>query len=106
MKEKAMRFNDGKPQISLVLSAGYALEGAAKVLEFGAEKYDRDNWKSGMDKEALVDSLSRHILKVLEGENVDPESNCPHVDHILCNALFLAYHHNGRKPLKELDSDD
>lgn len=98
---KADRYNEGKPQISYPLSARYALEGIAKVMEYGAIKYDRDNWKKGLDLNSTLDSLLRHITKLLDGEEVDEESGLPHLDHIACNALFAAYHHNGRKAKHE-----
>lgn len=98
VKELAMRFNQGKPQLSYILSAGYAIEGAAAVMENGAKKYARDNWKKSFPKEQLIDSMVRHLTKFMNGEELDDESGLPHVDHVLCNALFLAYHYNGRKP--------
>jgi hypothetical protein len=101
MTETAMRYNEGKPQLSYVMSARYALEGAAKVLEMGGLKYERDNWKKSFPKEALIDSMSRHITKFMDGEELDEESGLPHVDHILCNAIFLSYHFNGRKPKED-----
>jgi len=98
MKDKqALRYNQGKPQLSYVVSARYALEGAAAVMEAGAAKYDRDNWKNSSPKEALIDSMMRHLCKFMDGEEVDEESGLPHVDHALCNAIFLSYHYNGRK---------
>jgi hypothetical protein len=98
---KALRYNTGKPQLSLALSARYALEGVSGVMEYGCRKYERDNWKLGLSLESTLDSMLRHITKLLDGEFVDEESGLPHIDHIACNALFAAYHHNGRKPTKE-----
>lgn len=95
---KALRFNEGKPQLSYVLSARYAVEGIAKVMEYGATKYDRDNWKAGLSAENCIDSLLRHLTKYLDGEEYDDESLCHHLDHVATNALFLAHHHNKRKP--------
>ena len=97
-EEQAMRFNTGKPQLSYVISARYAIEGAAAVMEAGAHKYARDNWKKGMDAEAIIDCMVRHLSKFLDGEELDDETGLPHVDHVLCNAIFLSYHHNKRKP--------
>jgi hypothetical protein len=101
----SMRFNSGKPQLSMVLSARPALEGIAKVLEFGAQKYDRDNWKKGLDPDSVLDSMLRHITKYLDGEYLDDESGLPHIDHIGCNALFLGYHTDRETGDGRLDVD-
>lgn len=90
------RHNDGKPKLSLVLDAREALEGAALVLGDGLIEYGRGNWSRGLDHAEVVDSLMRHLLAYNSGEDVDPKSGRPHVDHITCNALFLATHvHRG-----------
>lgn len=94
---QALRYNEGKPKLSYVLSAKHALEGAAAVMEVGAKKYERDNWKKPFPKEVLVDSLLRHLVDFMDGVDLDSETGLPHVDHILCNAIFLSYHYNGRK---------
>lgn len=93
------RYNSGKRKLSLVLEAQHALEGCAEVLEFGMTKYSRGNWRKGLKVTEICDSLSRHLTKYLAGEDRDigpngeidqSYSGLPHVDHILCNALFLA----------------
>lgn len=86
----AMRFNTGKPELSYILSAPNAIKNLAEVFQFGAEKYARDNWKNGLDREKIVDSLMRHLVKAENGEVLDDESGLPHLSHVLWNALVLA----------------
>lgn len=92
-KGQAMRKNEGKPQLSYVLDVMPALKDMVAVMEFGANKYERNNWQRGFPKDKLLDSLLRHIDAFYSGEDVDPESGLPHVGHIMCNAAFLAYHY-------------
>ena len=89
---KADRFNTGKPVYSLISLK--ELEPMAKVLEFGAKKYDRDNWKKGLKFSEILDSMLRHIAAIQSGEEIDPESGLSHIGHIQCNALFLGGKNN------------
>lgn len=95
------RFNAGKAQLSLILEAQQGLTEAARVLEFGAKKYARGNWHKGLSHTRICDSLLRHLTSYLSGEDVDPESGCKHVGHILVNALFLAEMVNTRPDLDD-----
>lgn len=85
-----LRFNAGKAPVSMMLEAKHAVDGCSEVLRFGASKYARGNWHKGLKHTEIVDSMLRHISSYLAGEDNDKESKLPHVDHILCNALFLA----------------
>ena len=108
MPTKAMRFNTDKLPISMVMEAIHAIEGAASVLSFGAKKYERSNWQKGLDKNEIIDSMMRHLLTYMSGEEIDEDSGCNHLDHILCNAIFLANQYNGRQDAaigKSRDSD-
>lgn len=99
----ADRHSSGKPKLSYVSTAPAALRGLADVFEFGAETkgYGKHNWKKGLVFSALVDSLDRHKLAFLNGEDEDNESGLPHVDHLLWNALILSEMYHTR-----LDLDD
>lgn len=93
------RYNEGKPKISMVLEATKAINGCAQVLMKGAEKYERNNWKKGLALSGVIDSMQRHVASFLEGEDWDSETGLPHVDHILCNALFLSELFHTKKEL-------
>lgn len=67
-----------------------ALEGLAKVLTFGAKKYAAHNWRGGLSYSRLIGALLRHTLSIIRGEDNDPESGLPHVDHLGCCWMFLS----------------
>ena len=86
---EAMRFNDGKVEWSLVDFK--SLEPMVRVLEFGAQKYAKHNWKQGMDVTKMMESLLRHSFSFLSGETEDQESGISHIGHIMCNAMFIQW---------------
>lgn len=86
---QADRYNKGKPKYSFLDLNSF--EDCVKVLEFGAEKYSRDNWKKGFPVFEILDSMLRHISAIQRGEFIDPESGLPHHGHISCNAMFLEH---------------
>ena len=88
-EEQALRYNEGKLQWSLVDFK--SLEGLVKVLEMGAKKYDKHNWKKGMPVTQVSESLLRHMFAFLNGEDTDSESKLSHLSHVMCNAMFLEY---------------
>jgi hypothetical protein len=85
-KEQALRYNQGKLEWSLVDFK--SLEGMVRVLEMGAKKYDRHNWKKGMPVTQVSESLMRHLFAFLNGEDYDKESGLHHMSHVMCNAMF------------------
>jgi hypothetical protein len=104
--KQALRYNMGKLEWSLVDFD--SLEGLVKVLEYGCHKYARNNWKKGMPVTKVSESLMRHLFAFLRGEDVDPESGCRHISHVMCNAMFIEYimrekpHYDDRETTSEL----
>lgn len=95
----ALRYNANKPQMSLIFDSPKPMIGLAEVLEYGTVKYNRGNWMNGFEPTQISDSLIRHLMSYLGGEDIDPESGLPHVGHIMANALFLSdgyYNHKER----------
>lgn len=86
---QALRYNQGKLQWSLIDFK--SLEGLVKVLEMGAKKYDKHNWKKGMPITQVSESLMRHLFAFLNGEDTDSESGLSHISHVMCNAMFIEY---------------
>ena len=84
-----LRYNVGKPRFSLV--SPWAHAGLAEVLTFGERKYAAYNWAKGLSWSQTVDSLERHLAAFKKGEDIDPDSGLPHLDHIACNAMFLSH---------------
>jgi hypothetical protein len=89
---KALRYNEGKPQWSLVDFK--SLEPFVRVLEFGALKYERENWKKEMELNKILDSAQRHLASMIDGEQIDQESGLEHAGHVICNMMFYIYHCN------------
>jgi len=100
-KETVARFNDNKPQFSFIDFD--ALEPLVRVLEFGAKKYDRNNWRNGdLTKEELLkiwESGFRHMKEIQKGiefekeDNIyDPDSKVNHIGNCMANLMFLSYH--------------
>lgn len=72
-----------KPRLSLIpKSALWALGGA---LTHGEVRYGTNNWRKGLPVTFLCDSAIRHILQFLDGENIDKQSQNPHLGNAMAN---------------------
>lgn len=84
------KFDGGKPDWTLVPMG--AVEEIVKVLMFGAQKYERDNWQHVEDGERrYLAAAVRHLGAVIDGEDLDPESGLPHLAHAGCCVLFALW---------------
>lgn len=69
-----------------------ALDEVARVYGIGARKYADRNWEKGYAWGLSIGALGRHIARFAMGENVDPETGCPHLAHAAWHCLtLLAY---------------
>lgn len=89
--EQAKRFNKGKLRWGLVDFE--AVGEMVKVLEAGAIKYGPDNWKKGLNREEILESIQRHLISTFEKEEVDQELGTYHIANIMANCMFYLYHH-------------
>lgn len=87
MESKADKYDDTKLPMDLLPRP--ALEEIAKVLAFGARKYSRHNWRSGIAYSRILSAALRHIHAYNDGESLDPETGLSHLAHAGCCVLFL-----------------
>jgi hypothetical protein len=85
---KGMKFDSGKLDYTLVPWDGF--EEIVKVLEFGAKKYARDNWRyvEGAEQRYLAAAI-RHLVAYQIEEPKDDETGLSHLAHAGCCLLFL-----------------
>ena len=78
------------------------LEGTAKILTFGANKYGVRNWEKGMSWGRVFGALMRHMWAWWRREDNDPETNKSHLWHAACCIMFLlTFEARGRKDLDD-----
>lgn len=105
MKTEAVKADTGKPDWTLVPFE--ALEGMVKVLEFGANKYSRNNWMTngGFSYRRVLTACFRHLFAWMRGEDKDPESGLNHIWHAQCNLLFLAMYLTNKEKFNKDDRE-
>ncbi len=86
------KFDNGKPEFSLLPLKD--LEGVVRVLEYGAKKYDRHNWRKVENGEQrYLDAALRHLAEIIEDfYATDNESGLRHIDHAICSLIFARAH--------------
>ena len=85
---EGLRYNEGKNRLDLIPPK--PILGLGEVLTKGANKYLPRNWENGMPWSTVLASAKRHLSKFEEGEDYDDETNLLHIDHLLCNIVFLS----------------
>lgn len=97
----ATKHDSGTEKPSMGLLPQAALREVAKVMDFGAKKYTKHNWRNGFDHSRLYDAILRHVGAYIDGEDLDPETGLSHIAHATCGCLFLMEH-----ILKDIGTDD
>jgi len=86
--KEGRKFDKDKPDYTLL--PWDAVEEIVKVLDYGAKKYARDNWRYVDDAEVrYLAAAFRHLAAYARGETADPETNLSHLAHVGCCILFL-----------------
>jgi len=80
---------DTKPDLSLVPPAASLY--LASAFADGAVKYGPYNWRENKVRTRVyVAAALRHISQYLDGEDIDPTSNRPHIGHALACLAIIA----------------
>jgi len=81
----------GLTKVPLRLIPPSSVAHLAVVMNLGAEKYGPYNWrKNRVRLTVYLEAALRHILAVLDGEDLDEESGQPHTAHVMaCMAIVL-----------------
>lgn len=84
------KFDGGKIMFDLLPFA--EVEDVARVLTYGAKKYEKDGWKKvpdGLDR--YFAALMRHLTAYKLGQEIDEESGLTHLSHACTNLMFIMY---------------
>lgn len=84
---EGIKFDTDKLRMDLVPPE--AIESLARVLGYGAKKYDDRGWEKGIKYSRLYAATLRHLLAWAKGQHYDTESNIRHLEHALCNLAFM-----------------
>jgi len=99
-KGTAKKYDSNKNPMDLLpmLPLGHV----SRVLGFGAVKYGPDNWRDGLKYRRLLGATLRHVAAFSDGEDLDEETKLSHIDHAICELLFLSqFIHEGREELDD-----
>ena len=100
MDTQGRKDDANKPRLAL-LSAPAIWE-LGEVLTSGADKYGANNWRKGIDYTRLLSATLRHVLALVEGEDLDQESGLHHAAHAMAELMFmLDFYMEGRSELDD-----
>lgn len=87
---KAMRFNEGKPDLTYLLEFPRAMALFCNICKFGEHKYGRGNFKRGGKPDLeYYQSAMRHLQAAYAGEDFDADSGLHHLGHAIWNFITL-----------------
>lgn len=90
VRQNGLKLDNGKPRHSLLPKG--SISSIIAVLEFGAKKYEANNWqKVDNAKERYYDAAMRHIDSWWNGEKFDQETGIHHLAHAATNLFFLKW---------------
>lgn len=104
VEERVAQANNQKAtKIRMELLPFEALEDVTLAFQVGADKYDRNSWRSnGVPYSVCASALLRHFSKWQSGEDFDQADGQPHMAAIAFYAMvILQYERDGRSELDD-----
>jgi len=86
INDNDLKSDQGKLRYDLIPIT--ALEGIATVFTYGSKKYDEFNWYKSLQPTRYYAAAMRHIMEVMKGNKIDPESNLKHIDHAIVSLIM------------------
>jgi len=88
MQQIGKKFDNGKPRLAeMIQDFRFSLIEVAKIWEFGANKYDKGNWRYVENGEnRYTNAMLRHLVAEMDSKT-DEESKLLHAAHVAWNAL-------------------
>lgn len=84
-----LKFDTDKTPLDLIDT--FSQDQLARVLQFGAKKYARHNWRKGISYSRLIAAAQRHLASFNDGEDLDSETGLPHAAHAMCCCMFIIW---------------
>ena len=87
----------GKSKIGIHFTPSTGLIELARVMEWGATKagtkgtgYGLYNWRNAkVSMNVYIDAIFRHLLDIMDGEDIAEDSKLQHMAHIMANASII-----------------
>lgn len=99
--EEGRKDDQEKPDWSLLPLA--TVERVVEVLDHGARKYSRENWRLVPELERrYYAAVLRHLRAWQGGQRLDPDSGLPHLAHAMCSLVFLLTVEEESRPPEEV----
>lgn len=92
----------GKDRLDLLPYAGLA--SAAKAFEYGLGQYGHNNYQNAKSYRPFLAAAIRHIMKKLDGEDLDKDSGLDHISHSLACLLMAEKLKSLGKPMNDIDT--
>lgn len=92
---------DDRGKADVTLLCWESIEGAAYARMEGGMDYGTFNYQKGMTFRRIMGACFRHLGAILRGEDTDPKSGLPHVDHLAAEVNMLGWLMRNRKDLDD-----